>query len=416
MKYRDFFRESAWVMASTVIGGSMMWGVHFLSKKIPEADYAGFVTLNAVLTLVPAIPLQMVFARWTAKALALNRPGQVASLLRIGLIGLFLAWLPIGVSSVVFGSHIKWILRLDDWVSVVLTAISVLTALFYPLVLGVLQGSQRFLWFGLGQIVAGAGRFSIALLLVLTVFSSLRGIMIGVLVGYLLALIVTGWGAKDYFCMRGQHVNWRKFASETLPIVFAFAGFQFLFSADVIFLKAKADPTEMAYYSAAGVLARGLVWFVGPMAAVMFPKVVHFTVKSEKTRLLEVTLALTFSLAAVGAVVLYTVGQFVVALVYKSSYCERTLALLPMYLIGMTILSLVNVLVNNLVASGRYAFVVPLLGLCGVYAYLLDIVGNRMEQVLKILIGVGLVALLICGSFTWLDKGRRRTNVNPALA
>ena len=82
-----FFRHSVWLMFANVASGMMMWGVHFLSKKIPEAEYGTLITLLAVTILIPTIPLQMVFAQQTAAALATGRERQLAGMVKAGLAG-----------------------------------------------------------------------------------------------------------------------------------------------------------------------------------------------------------------------------------------------------------------------------------------------------------------------------------------
>ena len=31
-----FFRQSGWLMVAAIVGGAMTWGVHFLTKSIPQ--------------------------------------------------------------------------------------------------------------------------------------------------------------------------------------------------------------------------------------------------------------------------------------------------------------------------------------------------------------------------------------------
>src|SRR5258706_10705236 len=88
-----FFRQSGWLMTANVGGGALMWAVHFLSKRIPEAEYGVFGTLLALVMCVPAIPLQTVLAQQTARALAKHREGEVAGVLRLFWLGTTLLWL-----------------------------------------------------------------------------------------------------------------------------------------------------------------------------------------------------------------------------------------------------------------------------------------------------------------------------------
>src|SRR5438105_5706036 len=77
-----FFRQSGWLMIANIGGGMLMWLVHFLSKLIPDSEYGIFVFLLSIVMLVPGLPIQMMFAQQTAKALALGRAAELSSLIR----------------------------------------------------------------------------------------------------------------------------------------------------------------------------------------------------------------------------------------------------------------------------------------------------------------------------------------------
>lgn len=401
MSHREFFKHSAWMMAATLVGGVMMWGVHFLAKKIPESDYAAVVTLNTFLILVPTVPLQMVFARWTARAVAEGRHGEISTILRGGVAGLLVVWVCVFVAAVTGLGFFQALLRIDQPVSILATLVAVLGALLLPIALGVLQGLQRFPWFGLCQVIAGFARLGFCTLVVLVFWPTVSGVMLGIALGMVVTLVMAFWGARDYVLSQGEHVCWGTFVREAVPIVLAFVGFQFLFSVDTVFVKANFDSEHVAYYGAAGVLSRGLVWMVGPIAAVMFPKIVHHAVRSEKTNLMELTLASTAVISGLAALVLWVAGPVVIRFVYKHNYVQPTMRLLGMYVLGMILMSMVNVLVNNLVARGRFGFVPWLLCICGVYTVFLSRCRSDLRDVLVVLVLMAVVAMAVCAWFTW---------------
>lgn len=74
------------------------------------------------------------------------------------------------------------------------------------------------------------------------------------------------------------------FLARVGPLTFGFGAFQFMFSADPLFVQAWFDKDQTAFYMAAGTLGRALVAFTGPMVAVMFPKIVRSAALSEPTR------------------------------------------------------------------------------------------------------------------------------------
>src|SRR4051794_10458836 len=88
----SFFRQSGWLMIANIAGGILMWAVHLLNKAIPTGEYGKFGAFLAVVMLLPTIPLQMLMAQQTAKALANRREGELAGLFRMVWGGTFVLW------------------------------------------------------------------------------------------------------------------------------------------------------------------------------------------------------------------------------------------------------------------------------------------------------------------------------------
>src|SRR5271170_8297809 len=101
-----FFRQSGWLMIAAMSSGVLMWGVHFLAKKIPASEYGTLITLFSVVSLVPTIPFQMVFTHQTAAGLAKNQERQLTSMIRASWLGIFLFWLAAVLVIYIFRNQI----------------------------------------------------------------------------------------------------------------------------------------------------------------------------------------------------------------------------------------------------------------------------------------------------------------------
>src|SRR5438093_362599 len=89
----SFFRQSGWLMIANVAGGALMWLVHFLSKKLREGEYGTFGVMLSLVMCIPTMPLSMVLAQQTAKALATNRKRELAGIIRLAWLGTSAVWL-----------------------------------------------------------------------------------------------------------------------------------------------------------------------------------------------------------------------------------------------------------------------------------------------------------------------------------
>ncbi len=97
-------------MFANIAAGALMLAVHFLSKTIPESEYGTLGTLLAVTMVVPMLPLQMVFAQQTARALATNQRAQLARMIRRSSLALFLVWLGTALILTLFHKQL-----IDNW-------------------------------------------------------------------------------------------------------------------------------------------------------------------------------------------------------------------------------------------------------------------------------------------------------------
>ena len=414
----SFFRQSGWLMIANIAGGMMMWAVHFLSKAIGPKEYGIFGVLLAIVMLVPNMPLQMVLAHQTAQALATRRERQLAGMIRLALLGTFVLWL---VGTLIVGLLHQSILTrwgITNPVGFWLTILAVLGALWQPIFWGVLQGAQNFLWWGWSMIINGVGRVTLAASMVWLLVTMDRpnsyaaGILVGVLAGYVVSTSLAAWHARRLWAVEAVAFDRGAFLREAIPPMLVFAAFQFLLTADTMFVKSYFSNDQAGFYLSAGTLSRALMWFVGPLAAVMFPRLVHSAAKAEKSNLMGLVLMGTGVLAIVGAASLSVLGPFIVKIVSGEKFVAVASSILPWYAFAMVPLCLANVLLNNLLAQSSLKAAVPLFVLAVAYGFALTRFHDSLQMVLKTMGLCNVALLLICAWFTWAVKRPQPANAS----
>ncbi|MBU6410485.1 MAG: hypothetical protein KGR98_08865, partial [Verrucomicrobia bacterium] len=282
---------------------------------------------------------------------------------------------------------------------------AMLMNLWMPVFSGVLQGRQDFFWLGWGNIASGVGRIVVAVALVLAFGMGAAGMILGAFIGLGAWAAIAIWRSRDLWLLPEEPFDQMALIRQIVPLMLGFGAVQFLMVSDTMYAKAFFSGNQMACYAAAGTLSRGLLWVVLPLAAVMFPKIVHATATSEKSNLLWVVLLGTAVLSCGGAAALCLFGPFVVKLVYTPQYVAETTQLLPWYAAAVIPLTLANVLVNDLMARGRYKIVTPLVALTAAYAFVLPAMlrhfPGHMEVALQTLGAFSLVLLAICCAFSF---------------
>jgi O-antigen/teichoic acid export membrane protein len=144
------------------------------------------------------------------------------------------------------------------------------------------------------------------------------------------------------------------------------------------------------------------MWLVLPLAAVMFPRIVHSAARSENTNLMGLVFGGTAILAVVGALGLSLLGPWVVAIVYKHEFVKSASSILPWYAFAMVPLALANVLLNNLLARPASKLVLAcfVLFLALGYIFALSQFHDSVVTVLKTMGICNLLLLAICGWFS----------------
>jgi O-antigen/teichoic acid export membrane protein len=410
----SFFRQSGWLMFANIAAGGLMWAVHFLSKRIPEAEYGVVGTLFALTMVVPTLPLQMVFAQQTAKALAFGRRAQLRRMVRRSLLALTLVWLVWAGVMAVFHRSLIAAWQITNPLAFWTTLVAVLLSILLPVLGGLLQGRQAFFPMGFSQILSAVGRLGGAVFIVMVLGGHAAGIMTAVVLGLVLATGYAAYATRDLWSGPGEPFRSRELLGQVVPLMLGFGACQFLFTADTMFVKAWFPGEQVAYYVAAGTLSRALMWLVLPLAAVMFPKIVHSTARSQKTDLLALTLLGTALLAVCGALGLWWLGPYVVRLVYTPAYVEQAVRLLPWYAGAIVPLALANVLINNLLAKGDFRPVPALVLLAVGFAIALNLAHASLVQVLQVMAACNTLFLLLCVFFTWVWKPSSRSSADPS--
>jgi len=403
-----FFRQSGWLMIANVGAGLVMYAVHLLNKKIPPAEYGAFGVLLAVVMFVPNLPLQMVFAQQTAKALATGRERELAGMIRLAWLGTFGLCLLLALGVWIWQADIVSAWKLTNPAGLWITVVVVLLSFWLPMFWGVLQGQQNFFWLGWSNILNGAGRLALASFIVLLLGGYAAGMMVGVCLGLVLAVGVSIWQTRSLWLSHTQRFDWRSLLAQIGPLMLGFGAVQFMFTADTMFVKAYFSGDDAGFYVSAGTLSRGLMWLVLPLATVMFPKIVHSVARSEKSNLLGVVLIGTAVLAAGGALGLTVLGPWVIKLAYSKEYVSVGGGVLPWYAWAMVPLSLAYALVNNLLARSQFRIVPVLLLLAAAYGVALTHFHDSLITVLKTLGAFNLLLLGACVWFTWGVKSRTK--------
>jgi O-antigen/teichoic acid export membrane protein len=407
-----FFRQSGWLVIATLIGGLLFYAVHIFASKMPPDEYGVFYALITVLSQmsIPAVGLQTIFMQQTAMGEDDKHRRELAGAVRSVLKVTFFLWLAAALLVLVFQRHILEVYKIQNPLALWATVLLGLTSLWTPVMSGILQGRQNFLWLGIASIAPAGARLVFVFIIVMLLHGQAAGSMVGVTLSMMVGLALGVWKTYDLWNGPPERFIWKPWLKRVLPLTLGLGASTVMFTFDVNIVQRFL--TDTGIYGAAGMIGRALMFLVAPMTTVMFPKIVQAAAKAERTDVLAQALGATALLGSGAALFCTFFGTIPLRIVQGDKYLAAA-PLIPWFTWCILPLTLSNVLVNNLLARQRYGVVPWLVVVAAAYCTTLWcslkyawLPLNHLT-VIKTLGAFATLFLLVCVVFTLLD--RRKT-------
>jgi O-antigen/teichoic acid export membrane protein len=429
-----FFRQSGWMVIATFLGGAFMTLVHSVARKMGSQDYSTFVTLLRVLIIlgIPSAALQTVFAQQAAAAASAEKERQLAATTRALFVWTFFVWLVVAVGVLAALGPVSRLLKVSNPVALFLTLAVGLTSLWGPIFKGLLQGRHLFGGLGALQIVDGAGRFTVTLVVVQFLDGKAASAMGAALLGQITALLIGAWFTRAIWTgHQGAVFQWRRWISGALPLTIGLGTVLLMSSIDMVFVQGFfADTRQTALYGGAMLTGFAIIQFIAPVTTVMFPRIVRAVAHAEPTDGMKKTLAATILFGCCAAVGCTLFPTLPLRLMYfKNPEMMAAAPLVPWFAWALLPLTVANVLVQNVLARSRFE-AVPWLFLVPVgYTAALFLQGPRFaampdfDAFIRIIQTLGVSCVVLCGVAAWFcrptpvsDAADRDSVLAPAIS
>jgi len=405
--WRGAIRADQVVAHNLVLGaGTMAAGVlgvafqSIVSHRLQPADFGAVFAVVSLVTLIglPSGALTLLMAREASRDRAHNAYAASAALLRGGtrvsiLAGLALATV-LAISSPILGRFLNVPPPL-----LLAAAIGAPFTFASPLLMGELQGEQRFLALSLlSSSQAGLKLVAaIALGIVFGPFGVIAGISVASAVVYAVAVGML-W---PKLTIKSQ-LSWRRPAVAYLVVVVpSTLALAVLLSTDVLLVKHFFSLRAAGEYAAVAAMGRAIFWGASGVAAVLFPKVVVRRTQGQGGLNLVIASLVLVALGGVLGLVLLSFASTWLLTAFAGAAYVGAVGYLPWYALGMTLLGAVAVLIATHQSSGNTGFLAILLPLTLLEPVLIAAFHQDPAQVVQVmdvsmsLVLVGLAALYV---------------------
>ena len=378
-----FLKQSLWMIAATLGGGTGMALVHGSVSKLggPQV-YFQFKSLMAIFYVVGAAQgaLWTMTARQTAMALSREAIDETRGRLKRSAGTVLLMMSLVGVALIPGGPGLSQSLKLPSVLPLWITWGLILASLLAAIQRGILQGRQDFAGLGSMSIADGLGRFASVVAILTWVGGGASGAVAGALSATLIAMVV-GFRALKPWPLESTTVapttgNTPRPTTGTAggfwPLFLAATALQCLGQLDNLFLQGavpEAWQKEVgSRYSPGAQIGFALSQFTVPLALVMFPKVARSAAGGDGHQAFRWTLIATATLGGLAALGCTLLPWLPVKILLPGIPTELSAPLVPWFAWGMLAFTLANVLFSDRMAHGDFRFVPGALVLAALYA------------------------------------------------
>jgi O-antigen/teichoic acid export membrane protein len=378
-------------------------------------EYSTFVSLLRLMIImgVPATALQIIFARQAAIVTNDRQEEQLRATTRALLTWTFLVWLVCGGAVLAAARPLSRLLTISNPAALYFTVVLALTGLWIPIGKGLLQGKHEFGGLGWLQISDGAARFSVMLLMIFVLGGKAAGAMFAVVAGQLLTVLIGARLTGGLWAVRPTVAfHWKAWVGQALPMTLGLGTIPVMSSIDMLFVQGLfSDTGRTALYGGAMLTGFAIIQFIAPVALVMFARVAKNAARAERADSLGLTLAATALFGIVAAVGCTLLPRLPLRLMYFSNrQMWEAAPLVPWFAWALLPLTVANVLVQNILARGRFQAVPWLVLVPAVYTACLCfqalglLAMKPFDAFIRVIQTLGCASLLLCAVAAWFSR------------
>ncbi len=401
----DFTKHIGFVFIASMVVNLCNYLFHiFMSRTLGPVDYGIMVSLFSLFMIiaVPAGVLQTVITKYISNFKAKGELARIKLLLHQLLTRVSLFAVAGFILLTLLSGHIASFLHIPSRLPIVLIAVAVALGIICPVLLGTLQGLQKFVYFGTDMMIGGISKLLFGILLVY-VGLKVNGALLGLAMGSLAALLFA------IFPLRHQFTSDQIDCNLTLspiygyffPVAIMLLCFMLLTNIDLILVKHFFDSSQAGHYAAASIVAKIILFLPGAIAMVMFPKTSELhALNKESKPVLKKSLLYTTLLSG-GVLLLYlAIPSVVVKSLFGSQYIP-TIPLIGMFGLAMLFFSLTNILLFYQISVHQLRFLKILVPATIVEVALISLFHTSLIQVILILVAVSLSLFLLNGYYVF---------------
>jgi O-antigen/teichoic acid export membrane protein len=344
----------------TLVASAINYGSNVIFSHVLDPVGYGELTALFALSVVLAIPTgaaQTMIAERIAVYSEEGRRERVHYMVRHALAHVSVVAAAAGLVYLAATPLVVDLLSLrHEGVALALAPVIVL-AFIQPLALGVLQGLERFIAYGLMLLAIAVSRVAFGV-----PWAALEhgpgGALGGQALGMLLVLGVVGWLLRGLIVGRGSGAATsglkRRPDVRTVSASAAFVGFAVLSNLDLVLAKAFLSPHDAGVYAALSTIGKVLIFLPAAIAVVMVPSAAKARAgEGSSARVLRMSALLVAGSTALAAIPAIAAPHLIIKVMFGAKYIAAVGGVLPMVFAGAGLAMTYLLVVYSVAISDR---------------------------------------------------------------
>lgn len=404
-------RSGAIIFLASMIGNISNYLFQFyMGRRLSLEDYGALNAVFSIMVIVsiPTVTIMLVVAKYVSTFRAKGENGRIASLYRNSLVKMLLLGMVFFTPFLLFNSQITRYLKLDNGWPVIVIGIGLFFSFIVTSNLGMLQGLQKFYYFGAG--IGLLGFFKLFFGVVFVIFGfGLNGAVASVPVSFICVIVLTAIPLLPYIKEKESvERQTREILSYSIPVLAASIAFAILTNIDLILVKHIFPPETAGLYSSLSVLGKTILYLPSAFVLALFPIVSEsHSLNQDTYRILGKGLVYTAFISIAGVLVFTFFPELILKIMFGNKFL--TIApLLKYYGLAMMFMALINILMNFNLARNRTGFLYSLGGGCLLLVLSIHLFHGSLLSVIMAVITLG---FLLTGANFWMayrDRGVSR--------
>ncbi|MBE9528642.1 MAG: oligosaccharide flippase family protein [Proteobacteria bacterium] len=405
----SLLRSGSILFATTMVANVSNYFFQFFMSRHLALDQFG--AMNAVFSMlsilaVPTTTIMLVVAKYSALFRSESSDDKLSALYRNALVRVAIVGLIFPVLIIFFNGTIQEYLKIESRVPIVIVGITLFWVLILTVNLGMLQGLQRFLSFGLSIGFSGLLKLLFGVLFVVVGFG-LNGAVASVGVATIIIFCVTFYLLRSFFAKNegGAERHTVSILSYGVPVLLATLAFTILTNVDLLMVKHLFTPEEAGLYSAVSVLGKTVLYLPAALVLALFPMVAEAHSLSQDTfKLLKKGLLYTVGISLAGVLLFVIWPGPVMTLLFGAKFVVAA-PMLKYYGLSMGLMALVSIIMSFNLARHKSGFIYSLGAGCVSMVVLINLFHGSLQTVIFAII---VNNLLILAFNLWLVYREKR--------